>query len=762
MGIFLKMPHRPMLFLFIPFLLLFPFLFAYREHTLTKASELFCDGEEFYIYGTLYKKELKSDSVNLYLKNLYYQKESIPGRLVISYDSDNIPMYAKVHICATVKIFSSSENDGGFDEKTYYNSMGIVFRGENAKIIEFQENKRLFLGEKLYLLKKEMMRCYDTYLPGEEAGLLRAMCLGDKTFLDTQAKSLFRDAGLSHILAVSGLHVSIVGMALFRFLKRMGFGYFLSGIFSAFTVLFYGSMVGFTNSSLRAVFMFFVLMLSMILGEAYDMVSSWMAAFIIVLCMEPLSVLNSGFVFSFGAVLGIFMIANPLVKRYEALCEDRFKKTLRYRRGKNYRKSLKEKTVSAVLFSVGIQLFTLPIVSFYYYEIPIYVVGLNLVLIPLLSVLIGGGLLGGMGMVLFGRGKGILYVCHLILYFYEYTSDQSLQLPMARIVVGKPSVVKSLLYYAVLFLLVYWKKIYANVTIRKWVVRVLCMSLMLLFLLRFKGPGSTSISMLSVGQGDGICVISKEGVVYMVDGGSSSKKNIGKYTLKPFLSYHGISKVDCWLISHLDSDHISGLIELLEDGYPVDTVVLTESVKQLSEETAREHYETIEDLCEKTGAMIRYIQTGDSFGTKSLSFVCLSPEKGEYDGTNENSMVLKMTYGDFDMIFTGDIGTEQEMDILNKRAKALEDVEILKSAHHGSKYSNCEKWLTEISPKLTLFSAGKNNRYGHPSKETLERMNNCNLTYLSTIESGQVTLIPKTNGSFQVNTRYLSVGNSEK
>lgn len=755
MGIFSKMPHRPMLFIFFPFLLLFPFLFAFREHTLTKASEQFFDGEEVYIYGTLYKKEVKSDSVNLYLKNLYYQKESIPGRLVISYDSDEIPIYSKVYICTTVKRFLPAENNGGFDEKVYYNSLGILFRGVNAEVIEFRASNSLAILEKLYQLKKDMMACYDTYLPGEESGLLTSLCLGDKAYLDEEAKTLFRDAGLSHILAVSGLHVSIVGMALFRFLKRMGFGYVLSGIFSALTVLLYGSMVGFTNSSLRAVFMFFVLMLSMSLGEAYDMVSSWMVAFITVLCMEPLAVLNSGFVFSFGAVLGIFLVANPLVKEYEELCKERFKKTLRYRRGKNYRKRLKEKVLSAVLFSLGIQLFTLPIVAFYYYEIPIYVVGLNLILIPLLTVLIGGGLLGGMGMVLVGRGKSILFVCHVILYFYEYASDQSLKLPVARLVVGKPSVLKIILYYAILFTLVYWKKLYANVKMKKWLARVCCVSFLLLFVLCFKGPSSTDIFMISVGQGDGICVTAKEGVVYMIDGGSTSKKNIGKYILKPFLSYHGISKVDVWMISHLDSDHISGLLELLEDGYRIETVVLTESVKNLTEETAKEHYQTILDLCEENGTDIRYVQTGDAFGTNSLSFVCLSPDKSEYEGTNENSMVLKMSYGDFDMLFTGDIGSDQEMDIINESADALQDVEVLKSAHHGSKNSNSEEWLSKISPTLTIFSAGKNNRYGHPSKETLERMKNLGLSYLSTIESGQISLRINRNGRFVIETYHL-------
>ncbi len=158
------------------------------------------------------------------------------------------------------------------------------------------------------------------------------------------------------------------------------------------------------------------------------------------------------------------------------------------------------------------------------------------------------------------------------------------------------------------------------------------------------------------------------------------------------------------------------------------------------------------DLCEENGTDIRYVQTGDAFGTNALSFVCLSPDKSEYEGTNENSMVLKMSYGDFDMLFTGDIGSDQEMDIINESADALQDVEVLKSAHHGSKNSNSEEWLSKVSPTLTIFSAGKNNRYGHPSKETLERMKNLGLSYLSTIESGQISLRINMNGRFVIET----------
>ena len=732
MGVFQKMPYRPMYLVLLLFMFVFPILYCHREQTLRMASDAFVDGDEITVCGTLYKKEIKNDSVYLYVKNLSVSNQSIPGRMILISDTDEIPYHSNLKTTVRVKAFSVAENDGSFDEKKYYFSQGIIMRGEICGEVMYQPSIRSGFFEILNHVKNSMSRCFEAFFPGEESGLMKAMCLGDKTELDVEAKSLFQDAGLSHILAVSGLHISIVGMGLFRALKRWKIGFYPAAVISVVAVVLYGFVVGYSLSALRAVLMFLIYMGSIFLGGAYDLCSSWILAFVIVLMMEPVSILNSAFVFSFGAVFGIFAVARPLAGGFEK------------------KKSFQAKITTALLFSIGIQLFTLPIVAYFSYTIPVYVIGLNIVLIPLLSFVIGCGLIGGILETLHLFGKPLLYVCHLILYLYEWASDASLQLPVARITVGRPSVIRIMIYYLLLLLFLRWFEKKENL---RHVIKTAAVIFVLFILLLGWHPNPRmSVSMLSVGQGDGICVTSKEGFVYMIDGGSSSKKNMGKFILKPFLSYHGISKVDYWLVSHLDSDHISGLMELLEDGYRIDHVVFTESVKRSEEDTAKEHYQTILDLCEKNGTEILYVDTGDTFGTKSLNFLCLSPDENEYSGTNENSMVLKMSYGEFDMLFTGDIGSEQEKDILNESTDVLTDVEVLKSAHHGSKNSNCDEWLTKISPTLTLFSAGKNNRYGHPSKETIERMEENDLSYICTIDSGQITIKPKENGRFSIYT----------
>ena len=251
------------------------------------------------------------------------------------------------------------------------------------------------------------------------------------------------------------------------------------------------------------------------------------------------------------------------------------------------------------------------------------------------------------------------------------------------------------------------------------------------------------MDMLSVGQGDGIFIRSRENVIFMIDGGSSSKNQIGKYILTPFLHYQGVKRIDYWMLSHMDSDHISGCMELLQEGFPVSCLIFPETVLVEEDETAKEHYETLLNLCEKNHTTVRYAKRGDTFGTKTLGFTVLAPDNHSgFSGTNENSMVIKMSYEEFDVVFTGDIGSEQEEWLLSqfREDDTFKDIEILKSAHHGSKNSNSSKWLSELHPDLCLISAGKNNSYGHPSRETLERMNELDLEYLCTIDCGQISV----------------------
>lgn len=253
-------------------------------------------------------------------------------------------------------------------------------------------------------------------------------------------------------------------------------------------------------------------------------------------------------------------------------------------------------------------------------------------------------------------------------------------------------------------------------------------------------PGRMKIVMADVGQGDGIYIKGPEGRRYFVDGGSSDISSVGKYRIEPFLLSQGVRTLDYVFISHGDTDHMSGIAEMLVNqqlGIQIQNLVLpTERVwdKELEELAA---------LAAENGTRVVVMEAGNVLtegqGDKTLTLTCLAPSQG-YQGESGNaaSMVLDVSFGEFDMLMTGDLEGEGEENLLEN--STLHQYDVLKTAHHGSKNSTSAEFLARVSPKVAWISAGSDNRYGHPHGETLERLLAVGSQIFCTAESGAVTL----------------------
>ncbi|MCD8249945.1 MAG: MBL fold metallo-hydrolase, partial [Lachnospiraceae bacterium] len=246
------------------------------------------------------------------------------------------------------------------------------------------------------------------------------------------------------------------------------------------------------------------------------------------------------------------------------------------------------------------------------------------------------------------------------------------------------------------------------------------------------------ITMLDVGQGDGIFLRSPGGTTFLMDGGSSGVLSVGTYRILPYLKYEGVGRLDYLMISHMDSDHISGIEELLADsmtpgGIRIGTAVLP----CLAEKD--EAYEEMEALLTEAGVEILYMKTGDVLASEGFSLTCLWPSPSAHsDDRNELSLVLLAEYKDFDMLLTGDIGEETERALLE--ARLLSQAEVLKTAHHGSRYSTSEEFLEVVQPTVSLISCSSANTYGHPSEETLARLEAVGSTTFITKDCGAISV----------------------
>ncbi len=725
--------------------------------------------EEEVFYGKAEKTEEKTSSYAYYLKEVSFRsdgKNYSPGGLIFYLDEKISFVPGSLYkLEGTPSEISERENEGGFSEKEYLSGKDIGIKLFKPKITLLK--KPVFsIRQVLSDLRERLKNFFEDNLPGEEGAILSAMALGDKGGLSSDVKDLFSASGIAHLLAVSGLHISIVGSLIYKLLRRLRFSFFMSFLISIPFSFLYAQMCGMSVSAERALIMFFLSLLSESLGREADMLTNEGVAAVILIMKNPFCLFDSAFVFSFSAVFIVAAAGRPISEALESFIRER------HREIRGYKPSIFEKFIMSFVFSFTVCLGTAPIVALYYYEIPLYQVFLNLILIPLMTALLFMALVSG---ILFL--KLLLFPVHLLLYFYEWLSELTLKLPFSSLTFGKPGELQIVLYFILFFVGVYFalkllrtlksrEDLADPVNAQKKDVKAYLPKAAVVFILLpvilsgFKG-GGFEFDMLSVGQGDGLYLRTDRKTHIMIDGGSTSKKEVARNVILPFLKSRGVTGgIDYWFVSHLDTDHVSGLIEALESGYPVQMVILPKKVVE------NENFERLITAVKMDGAALKFMEKGERLVLSGGNTVitCLFSGTDEYlraGDANANSLVLLVERKDLkaSILLTGDIGSEQEEMILSDETakkmlcEAAKKTLILKAAHHGSNYSNCNDLLSILSGRedITLISAGKGNRYGHPGKETIARLDSLSIEHLCTIEKGQIKVFEK-NGILDLET----------
>lgn len=637
-------------------------------------------------------------------------------------------------------------NPGQFDARLYYQTEGVVLFCY-AREAALTDGKVRAVTQFFFVLREELSTRLHILFPETYQGVIGAMLLGDKSELSEETENIYQKSGMSHLLAISGLHVSVFGMTLYRLLRKAGLPFWAAGIPSMLLVLSYGLLTGMRVSTARAVLMFLLSVTADILGKSYDMLTALAFAALCLLAQQPLYARSASFLLSFGAVLGIGSIYPVLQELYP----------------------VRKKWLQALLLSLSVQLATLPLAAYFYCEIPLYSIPLNLAVIPLMTVVMFSGILAlGLSFCSMGAARIAALLCSVILELYERMGNFFLRLPASVLHCGRPGVWRIAACYTCLTLFLLWRyRIRENrkrqtalaavrgeeaeeeeerrpePNLRK---RRICSAgwLALLNVLLLVRPfGGFQFTMLDVGQGEALFLRTEAGTTFLIDGGSTSVSKAGTYRILPFLKAEGVGRLDYAVVTHTDSDHISGLRELLSAGLrpgslKIGTLLLSEV--SLRGETGSE----LAALAEKAGTEIRVMEAGMTLKDSTAQLDCLFPfGEEEYADEDENaaSVTLRFACGRFSMLLTGDLGEEGEKEILQARGKRPGlNCEILKAGHHGSNTSNSEKWLEAVSPELTLISCGKDNPYGHPHQETVERLQKAGSKVLVTADCGALTV----------------------
>ncbi len=628
----------------------------------------------------------------------------------------SIPTGSTVTLRGTLRAFSPATNPGEFDARRYYQILRYAFRLQDARLTAapisgHRPIDRLSNG--LYRLKRRLSDILDETLPEEDAGIMKAMLLGEKGFLSQEIKDLYQESGIVHIIAISGLHISFLGMGLWKLLRRLRVPGPAAGFVCITLILLYGQMTGTGVSSLRAIIMFGLQLLAGLIGRTYDLLTAVSLAGILLLIEQPLYLWHSGFLFSFCAVLSIGLLLPVLPNRGARI--------------------------------VAIPLGSLPVYLLFYHRFPITSLILNLLVIPMMGFLLPMGiLLLFLGLLATFLGCLAGFPVRGILFFYKLLCQAGALLPIPDLMPGAPGMAFVFAYLGFLLILVFAHKHFSDLGKYLWV------SCAVLFLCIHPGY-PLEITFLDVAQGDGI-FISCQGTYILIDGGSSSTSSLAKYQLSPYLTWAGTDHIDLAILSHDDSDHCNGLIDLLtEDEIKIDKLLLPD----IDSSCQGENYQKLQSLCQEKNVPILYGARGQQLQIADATLQILHPEKGSsYEDINASSMTVLLTYRNFSALFTGDLEKEGEADFLSYNNYPYSPLTVLKVAHHGSRYATSREFLDFFSPRIGIISAGRLNRYGHPAPETVERLKDAGVTLCNTQTSGAVTV--KTDGKKVLVESFLS------
>lgn len=270
-------------------------------------------------------------------------------------------------------------------------------------------------------------------------------------------------------------------------------------------------------------------------------------------------------------------------------------------------------------------------------------------------------------------------------------------------------------------------------------VTALCLSVCAAYI-TFFDRGYAEVCFIDVGQGDSCFIRSSKGDTILIDGGDDGS---GEYVLLPFLRKQFVTELDAVFISHLHSDHAKGIYELLDEGYPIEKIYVSDIAAETEEYTSLISRASVNDI------PIETLSDEESVVFSEITFTVITAGDAESKDDNDTSVVMRMDCGENSFLFTGDATRKLEKQITDNEQI---DVDFLKIAHHGSYGSSDYEFVSRVSPEISVISVGENNRYNHPSEQTLETLSKLGIPVMRTDRDGTVTFVITENNVLDIKT----------
>lgn len=709
-------------------------------------------GENVEIVGTII-----SDPINKQYKNQYILKvEKINKNK--SYKNTNLQLNVKkeqlnygdkIIVKGNFEEASRARNEGGFDYKQYLKSKNIygIITVDKEDISFIKKNNVDVINLLANKVSNSMKIKIEQNLSNETSQLLSGILIGNKSNLQKEIQEDFKNSSLSHVLAISGMHVSYVMLGITFAISKIKFSKKVSKIITILILLFFIILTGKTASVTRACFMSSYIILASMFHKKAHVLTSISISLLIILIINPYFILDIGLQLSYGGTVGIVLIY-PILKKHKNKKEDKSRKV------KKIIYKIKDKIIDTILITISANLIIFPIVLFHYNTMSFTFIISNLLISPIIGIIIILGFISVfVSYIISPISKIMFFVLQMFLNLLIQIAHFCAELPLSKVYFPTPKIYVIILYYLFLtYIILVKNKIIAAKKINKkifisFMIIVIILNLILNFI-----PKTFTISFIDVGQGDSMLVSTPKGKNILIDGGGSRDEatfDVGRQTLIPYLLNRGITKLDYILISHFDSDHVGGILSVLEE-LKVEKVIICKQEEN-------ENYKKFKEIIKNKKIKVYIVKKGDKLKIEeniSLNILWPKDERIKENAINNNSIVAKLNYQNFSILLTGDIEKVAENEILKEYKNSnILNANILKVAHHGSKSSSITEFLEKVKPQIALIGVGEKNTFGHPNDGVLKRLENLNTKIYRTDEKGEITIKINLKNNIKIKTK---------